>query len=139
MLSIRSIAIFIAIFAFIFTYLHATPLPYLSSVGDKAVATLAQLNGTVTFLQFSDTLVTYGGMFNQGINFNDPDHYDLNFGGVGNTFSHYNITTNPPIAGPWSFTGIGDVGILLGRNFSVLYNLLIIDSAIIVKATSSQK
>ncbi|KAF0501089.1 hypothetical protein F8M41_020162 [Gigaspora margarita] len=133
MLKIRVITTFIALFAFIFTYLHATPLPRSSSTEDPAVALLKKINGVVTFDQIApDTGATYGIIF-KGIDENSPENYFISIGdGVyKESFAKLAITIDPPTAGPWNVTGTGNVTALVGLKFAVLKNDKVLDSTII--------
>ncbi|RIB09033.1 hypothetical protein C2G38_2209985 [Gigaspora rosea] len=108
MLKTRSIAIFITLFVFIFTYLHATPLPC-----EKAVAIFEYLVGEVTFEQGGENITNFNGEFKQGFDENAPDKYFINIGGVyQGTFADYNITIDPPGAGPWKATLPGNLSSL---------------------------
>ncbi|RIB27325.1 hypothetical protein C2G38_21798 [Gigaspora rosea] len=96
MLKNRIIATFIVLFAFIFTYLHATPLPR-SAVGvnflkeflnaasppsipdTKVVAVFKELDGKCEFTQVNITHVELNFVLNKGITENDPEHYFIEF------------------------------------------------------------
>ncbi|KAF0525301.1 hypothetical protein F8M41_014637 [Gigaspora margarita] len=72
MLKTRIIATFIVLFAFIFTYLHATPLP---RAVDRIVAVFKKLDGKVEFASTDEGNSTFSGVFNKGFDENAPDRY----------------------------------------------------------------
>ncbi|KAF0542816.1 hypothetical protein F8M41_004287 [Gigaspora margarita] len=127
----KIIATFIALFAFGFTYLHATPLPR-SAVGDKAGAVLEKLNGKFEVTQVDKAIVAINFEVNQGITENDPDHYFVHIGPLNRSFTELNIAINPPKAAAKD-TGPGFVDDFINDEFSILKDNEILDSAKIVK------
>ncbi|CAG8567769.1 hypothetical protein C2G38_2209318 [Gigaspora rosea] len=128
MLKTRKIAIFIALFAFIFTYLYATPLPHYA-IGDKFVATFKKLNGTVTVEQINEVNYTINLIFNKGFDENAPDRYFIDR----SSFASVGITIDTPKAGPWNSTGSGDVDTLLDYALNVTKNHKLLDKVKFVK------
>ncbi|CAG8549401.1 hypothetical protein C2G38_2239871 [Gigaspora rosea] len=122
----------IALFAFIFTYLHATLLCR-AAVGDKAAATFNKLNGTAAFEQITEDAFSIYGVLNKGIDENEPDIYFIDLSGDRISFAEFNISINPPKAGPWNGTIIGDIEELNGAYIAILYDDSTIDDAFIVK------
>ncbi|RIB20760.1 hypothetical protein C2G38_2302590 [Gigaspora rosea] len=132
MLKIKVIATFIALFTFIFTFLHATPIPRSFSASDPAVAILEKINGVFTFDQIApDSDAAFGIIF-KGIDENSPENYFISIGdGFKKSFKELAITIDPPKAGPWNLTGDGNVTELVGQKFAVLKHDTVLDSAIV--------
>ncbi|RIB24695.1 hypothetical protein C2G38_2241863 [Gigaspora rosea] len=132
MLKTRIIATLIALFAFLITYLHATPVRRDDS--QSAVAVLKKLDGKVTIEQFDESTLLVKGKFNKGINDKNPDHYFVQFDGSIYAFSDLNITTSPPGTDSWSTTiYTGKVSDTIDQFFTVKKNNKVIDQATIVK------
>ncbi|CAG8592431.1 hypothetical protein C2G38_2137426 [Gigaspora rosea] len=134
MLKTRIIATFIVLFAFIFNNLHATPLP--RAVGDKIIATLKKLNGTVVYAQVGDFNCTLHGEFNEGFDENAPDRYFLEYVGLNprNSFKTLDIPIHPPKAGPYESSGFfGCIEGFTGANITIYKDDTVLDSAIFVK------
>ncbi|KAF0434156.1 hypothetical protein F8M41_004928 [Gigaspora margarita] len=132
MLKIRIIATFITLFAFIFTYLHATPVRRAGS--KSAVAVLKKLNGTVKIEQLDKSDISVSGVFNKGFDDKNPDIYFIDFDGSILVFSDLNITIVPPGTDPWNVTYPGDVNDVLDTLFTVTKHNKVIDQATVVKA-----
>ncbi|KAF0493365.1 hypothetical protein F8M41_021396 [Gigaspora margarita] len=128
MLKTRSIALF----AFLFTYLNATLLCR-AAIGDKAAATFKILNGTATFEQVTEDTFSIYGVLNKGIDENDPDIYFIDLNGDTLSFAEYNISIDPPKAGPWNATTNGNIDELIGTYIAILYDENTIDDSFIVK------
>ncbi|CAG8572925.1 13465_t:CDS:1 [Racocetra persica] len=122
----------IALFAFIFTYLHATPLCR-TAVGDKATATFKKLNGATTFEQITEDTLSVNGVLNKGIDENSPDDYFIDINGNKASFAQLGISINSPKAGLWSATSSGDIEELIDLNMAIYHNDDIIDDPLIVK------
>ncbi|RIB20138.1 hypothetical protein C2G38_2035518 [Gigaspora rosea] len=132
MLKIKVIATFIALFAFIFTFLHATPIPRSFSSDDPAVALLEKINGVFTFDQIAPNSSAAYGIIFTGIDENSPENYFISIGdGFKESFKKLAITIDPPQAGPWNLTGPGNVTALVGQKFAVLKDDTVLDSTII--------
>ncbi|CAG8552010.1 hypothetical protein C2G38_2030287 [Gigaspora rosea] len=132
MMKIKVIATFIALFAFIFTFLHATPIPRSSSSLNPAVAILEKINGVFTLDQIApDSSAAFGIIF-KGIHENSPENYFISIGDeFKESFKKLAITIDPHKAGPWNVTGPGNVTALVGQKFAVLKNDKVLDSTMV--------
>ncbi|KAF0468326.1 hypothetical protein F8M41_025844 [Gigaspora margarita] len=125
MLKTRIAATFIILFAFIFTYLYAIPLP--RDVGDEVVATFTKLDGSFLLNQTKydpdGYVFTLYGEFNQGFDVNDTTLYFIVAPALGlaekNSFKNLQIPINPPKAGPWGQWGTGDISTAINTTFTV--------------------
>ncbi|KAF0434155.1 hypothetical protein F8M41_004927 [Gigaspora margarita] len=131
MLKTRIIATFIALFALIFTYLHATPVRHADN--KSAMAVLRKLSGIVTIEQIDKSDLSVNGLFTNGIDDKNPEHYFIDFDGSIYSFSDLNITIVPPGTNRWNATYPGDLNDVLGTLFTVKKNKKIIDQATVVK------
>ncbi|CAG8771744.1 2866_t:CDS:1, partial [Gigaspora rosea] len=123
---------YIALFAFIFIYLHATLLCR-ADVGDKAAATFKKLNSTAALEQIDEYTFSVYRVLNKGIDENATDIYYIDLNGVRFSFAEFNISINPPKAGPWNATTNGDMDNFIGAYVAILYDNNTIDDAFIIK------
>ncbi|CAG8460684.1 hypothetical protein C2G38_1138777 [Gigaspora rosea] len=144
MLKTRSTATFITLFAFIFTYLHATPLhlggnflkEFLNAttspdaaIGDKVVAIFKELDGIWELKQTDINSVELNFVLNKGITENDPNRYFIDNSKDKTSFATLKIPIDPPKAGPVSGTLQGDVNNIIGITFTIYMDNNILDSA----------
>ncbi|KAF0515745.1 hypothetical protein F8M41_017280 [Gigaspora margarita] len=117
MLKTRSIVIFIALFTFIFTYLHATPFLVL-----LLVAELSDLNHMFVFTT----------VINRGIDENAPEHYFIDIDGFKASFAQLGIPIHPPKAGPWSIISSGNVDLTIGLKITISKDNKELDSTYVI-------
>ncbi|KAF0411940.1 hypothetical protein F8M41_008087 [Gigaspora margarita] len=156
----KIITTIIVLFAFIFTYLHAIPLPlaaiggkvvaslkknlHVTSLpsaakGDKFVVVLKKLDGKFEFKELSNGYVSAYGIINKCITENAPEHYFIKIskGNFTSTASFYEwgIPIHPPKAGPWGKGNSyeADIDKLIDAEFSILKDDKVLDSAKVVK------
>ncbi|RIB29914.1 hypothetical protein C2G38_2154113 [Gigaspora rosea] len=142
MLKTRIIFTFIALFAFIFTYLHAIPPPSPPPPVNHAIALLKKIKGEVKFDQIvvkNQTKMIVNGIIKKGIDENTPENYFISFSYFGaesnetHSFAELNIPIKPPKAGPWNVTIPGVVDGIAYQTFYVLKDDKVLDSATITK------
>ncbi|RIB09891.1 hypothetical protein C2G38_2207558 [Gigaspora rosea] len=120
----KFLATIIVLFAFIFAYLHATPL-YLAAVGDKFVAVLKKLDSKFEFKELNKGYVSAYGIINKGIIQNASEHYFVQFSKNNFTstlsFAKYGIPIHPPKAGPWGKGNkyAADIDKIIDSKFSI--------------------
>ncbi|RIB22878.1 hypothetical protein C2G38_2033221 [Gigaspora rosea] len=135
----RIIATFIVLFAFIFAYLHATPLHLDPHRGDMYVVILEKLDGKIEFTELSTAFFMPVGVFNKGITENAPEHYFIQFSKsnfIQNfSFAELAIPIHPPKAGPLGPLVAIQVHLdkLIDSEVSILKDDEVLDSAKVVK------
>ncbi|CAG8677003.1 hypothetical protein C2G38_2234826 [Gigaspora rosea] len=134
MLKTRSIVTFIALFAFIFTYLHATPLP--RSVSYEAVATFKKLDGEITFKNFSNLCIA-DFAFNKGIDKNTPDHYFIRIGKLEYSFSNFGITIDPSKANQSGVIMKKDFEYFIDKTVTILKDKKVLDTGKFIRKQSA--
>ncbi|RIB29922.1 hypothetical protein C2G38_2027299 [Gigaspora rosea] len=128
MLKTRIIVTFIALFAFIYTYLHAIIPPPPPPI-DHAIAVLNKIKGEVTFDQIvvkDQEIMIVNGIIKKGIDENTPENYFISYSyftaksNETHSFAKLKIPIKPPKAGPWNVTIPGVVDGIAHQTFYVL-------------------